>query len=108
MQPAADKMAEALAQVEIKPTIVPLVCNVLADTISHPDDIAKRLVEQVTGRVRWAESMTYLSEQGVDDVWEIGSGKVLSGLLRRIDRSLKATAIGTPDDVHGAISSFAS
>ncbi|MEO0546697.1 MAG: ACP S-malonyltransferase, partial [Pseudomonadota bacterium] len=107
MQPAAEKMAEALAQVDIKPTVVPLVCNVLADAISHPDDVAKRLVEQITGRVRWAESMTYLSEQGVDDVWEIGSGKVLSGLLRRIDRSLKATAIGTPEDVSAALDSMA-
>lgn len=77
MTPAADIMAEALAQVDIKPTVVPLVCNVLADPISHPDDIAKRLVEQVTGRVRWAESMEYLAEHGVGNVWEIGSGKVL-------------------------------
>lgn len=106
MTPAADIMAEALTQVDIKPTVVPLVCNVLADPISHPDDIAKRLVEQVTGRVRWAESMEYLAEHGVGNVWEIGSGKVLSGLLRRIDRNLKATAIGTPEDVQSALDSL--
>ncbi|MEL6967449.1 MAG: ACP S-malonyltransferase [Pseudomonadota bacterium] len=107
MQPAADRMAEALADVDVKPTIVPLVCNVLADTISHPDDIAKRLVEQVTGRVRWSESMQYLNEQGVDEVWEIGSGKVLTGLLRRIERGLKGVPIGAPDDVQSALASRA-
>lgn len=106
MQPAADRMAAALAEVDIKPTVVPLVCNVLAEPISHPADIARRLVEQVTGRVRWAELMLYLSEQGVDDVWEIGSGKVLSGLLRRIDRTLTPTAIGTPEDVAAALDSL--
>jgi len=103
MQPAAEKMALALKEVDIKPTIVPLVCNVLADPISHPKDIEKRLVEQVTGRVRWNECITYMADQGVNRVWEIGSGKVLCGLARRIDRSLETAAISAPDDIAPAL-----
>lgn len=106
MQPAADRMAEALGEVEIKPTIVPLVANVLAEPISHPDDIAKRLVQQVTGRVRWAESVEYMAEQGVDRIWEIGSGKVLTGLVRRIDRTMTGTAVGTPADIEAVLESL--
>lgn len=106
MQPAAEKMALALKDIDIKPTIVPLVCNVLADPISHPDDIEKRLVEQVTGRVRWNESVTYMADQGVNRLWEIGSGKVLCGLARRIDRSLETAAIGGPDDIGPALESL--
>ncbi len=106
MQPAAERMAEALAEVDIKPTIVPLVSNVLAEPISHPDDIAKRLVEQVTGRVRWAESVQYMSDQGVKQILEIGSGKVLTGLARRIDRDMTGTAIGKPDDIGPALESL--
>lgn len=106
MQPAAEKMALALKEIDIKPTIVPLVCNVLADPISHPDDIEKRLVEQVTGRVRWNESVTYMADQGVNRLWEIGSGKVLCGLARRIDRSLETAAIGGPDDIGPALESL--
>ncbi|EFL90604.1 ACP S-malonyltransferase [Ahrensia sp. R2A130] len=103
MAPAADRMKDALAAVDIKPTIVPLVCNVLADPISHPEDIRKNLVEQVTGRVRWAESVEYMAEQGVNRIWEVGSGKVLTGLARRIDRTLEGTAIGAPDDISAAL-----
>ncbi|MEL7230552.1 MAG: ACP S-malonyltransferase [Pseudomonadota bacterium] len=103
MQPAAERMAQALADVDIKPTIVPLVSNVLAEAISHPDDIAKRLVEQVTGRVRWAESVAFMHEEGVGRIWEIGSGKVLTGLARRIERGLQGTAINGPDDIGPAI-----
>lgn len=106
MQPAAERMAEALASVDIKPTIVPLICNVLADPISHPDDIVKRLVEQVTGRVRWAESVQYMSDQGVSKILEIGSGKVLTGLARRIDRDMAGTAVGKPDDIGPALESL--
>ncbi|MEM8749692.1 MAG: ACP S-malonyltransferase [Pseudomonadota bacterium] len=106
MQPAADRMREALAEVDIDPTIVPLVSNVLAEPISHPDDIAKRLVEQVTGRVRWSESVTYMAENGVGTIWEIGSGKVLTGLARRIDRNLSGVAIGSPDDIGSALESL--
>ena len=106
MQPAAEKMAEALAAVDIKPTIVPLVANVLAEPISHPDDISKRLVEQVTGRVRWAESVEYMHSEGVGRIWEIGSGKVLTGLARRIEREITGLAIGKPDDVTTALESL--
>ncbi len=107
MQPAADRMAEALDSVTIEPTIVPLISNVLAEPISHPGDIRKRLIEQVTGRVRWAESVAYMSEQGVRQIWEIGSGKVLTGLARRIDREMDGRAIGSPDDVGSALESLA-
>lgn len=99
MQPAAERMAEALESVEVKPTIVPLVCNVLAEPISHPSDIKKRLVEQVTGRVRWAESVQYMHAQGVSQIWEIGSGRVLTGLARRIERDMSGASIGKPDDI---------
>lgn len=99
MQPAAQRMAEALETVDVKPTIVPLVSNVLAEPISHPSDIKKRLIEQVTGRVRWAESVQYMHAEGVNQIWEIGSGKVLTGLARRIERDLSGAAIGKPEDV---------
>ncbi|MDD9910978.1 MAG: ACP S-malonyltransferase [Ahrensia sp.] len=99
MQPAAERMHAALQEVDIKPTIVPLVANVLAEPISHPEDIRKRLVEQVTGRVRWAESVSYMADEGVNQMWEIGAGKVLTGLARRIDRSVSGVAINTPADV---------
>lgn len=103
MQPAADRMAKALAEADIKSTIVPLVANVTAEPLSHPSEIRQRLVEQVTGQVRWRESMDYLSEKGVKQLWEVGSGKVLSGLMRRIDRAVATSAIGTPADVDAAI-----
>ena len=103
MQPAAERMAQALEEVDIKPTIVPLVCNVLAEPISHPSDIKKRLIEQVTGRVRWAESVQYMHEQGVNKIWEIGSGKGLTGLARRIERDLSGAAIGKPEEVTKAL-----
>lgn len=106
MQPAAERMAQALSEVTIKPTIVPLVSNVLAEPISHPDDTVKRLVEQVTGRVRWNESVLYMSQQGVSQIWEVGSGKVLTGLARRIDRDLSGLAIGKPDDIEPALESL--
>ena len=108
MQPAAERMAEALAAVDIKPTIVPLVANVLAEPISHPDDIEKRLVEQVTGRVRWEESVRYMADEGVNRVFEIGSGKVLSGLIRRIDRDMECVAVNGPDDIAPALDAIAS
>lgn len=107
MQPAADRMAKALEQVDVKPTIVPLVSNVLADAISHPDDIKKRLVEQVTGRVRWAESVQHMHKEGVGNIWEVGSGKVLTGLARRIERDMTGLAIGKPDDIPAALESIA-
>lgn len=102
MQPAADAMAEALEGVEINAPGVPLIANVLAQPISEPEDIRKRLVEQVTGTVRWRETTLFMASNGITDVYEIGAGKVLSGLVGRIDKSLKATPIGTPDDIAAA------
>jgi len=103
MQPAADAMAEALAKVEIKAPVVPVVSNVLASAISDPDEIRRRLVEQVTGTVRWRESVSYMTGAGVTDVYEIGTGKVLAGLVKRIEKSLNATSIGTPADFDAAV-----
>ncbi|MEF2070990.1 ACP S-malonyltransferase [Consotaella aegiceratis] len=105
MQPAADRMAEALAAAEVTAPALPVVANVLAAPIRDPDEIRWRLVEQVTGQVRWRESMEYLAGEGVDTLWEMGSGKVLSGLAKRIDRSLKAIPVGTPADIETALSS---
>lgn len=99
MQPAADAMAEALSGVAIKAPAVPVVANVLASAISDPEEIRKRLVEQVTGTVRWRESVLYMAQQGITQAYEIGAGKVLSGLMGRIDKSIKTASIGTPEDI---------
>lgn len=99
MQPAADAMAEALSGVAIKAPAVPVVANVLASAISDPEEIRKRLVEQVTGTVRWRESVLYMAREGITQAYEIGAGKVLSGLIGRIDKSIKSASIGTPDDI---------
>lgn len=99
MQPAADVMAEALASVSISAPCVPLVANVKAEATSDPNEIRKLLVEQVTGVVRWRESVLWLAAQGVTDMVEIGSGKVLTGLARRIDKSLSGVAINGPADI---------
>jgi len=104
MQPAADAMAQALADVSVRAPVIPVVANVLAAPISDPEEIKKRLVEQVTGTVRWRECVTYMTANGITDVYEIGAGKVLAGLAKRIDKSLNATSIGTPTDVEAAIS----
>ena len=99
MQPAADAMAEALAKTNVKPPVVPVVANVLAKPISDPQEIVRRLVEQVTGTVRWRECAAFMAGSGVTSFYEIGSGKVLTGLLKRIAEGATGTAIGTPDDV---------
>lgn len=103
MQPAADAMAEALANVTVKAPVVPVVANVLAQPISDPDEIRRRLVEQVTGTVRWRECVMYMTANGVTAVYEIGAGKVLAGLAKRIEGSLTAMSIGTPADVDAAL-----
>lgn len=103
MQPAADAMAEALANVQIDAPAVPLVANVRAEAVSDPDLIRQLLVEQVTGSVRWRESVQYMATQGVTEAWEIGAGKALSGMIRKIDRSIGSKAVGTPDDVQKAV-----
>ncbi len=102
MQPAADAMAEALAGVEITSPVVPLVANVLADVASDPDQIRALLVQQVTGSVRWRESVAFLVAQGVTETWEIGAGKALSGMVRRVERSIAVGNVGTPEDVVAA------
>jgi [acyl-carrier-protein] S-malonyltransferase len=99
MQPAADAMAEALSAVSVKPPLVPVVANVLARPISDPADIVKSLVEQVTGTVRWRESVLFMAQAGVTSFYEIGAGKVLAGLIKRIADTASASSIGTPDDV---------
>jgi [acyl-carrier-protein] S-malonyltransferase len=99
MQPAADAMAEALAKVEVKAPAVPLIANVLAAPITDPAEIKKRLVEQVTGTVRWRECVLTMAGRGITEVYEIGSGKVLSGLVKRIAPAITATSIGTPADI---------
>jgi [acyl-carrier-protein] S-malonyltransferase len=99
MQPAADAMAEALAAVAVKRPCVPLVANVLAQPISDPASIVRCLVEQVTGTVRWRESVLFMAQAGVSTFYEVGAGKVLTGLIKRIASAATASAIGTPDDV---------
>ncbi len=106
MQPAADVMEAALAQVEIKAPAVPVIANVRAAAVSDPDEIRKLLVEQVTGSVRWRESVQNMAADGVTEFWEIGAGKALSGMIRKIDRANAVRAVGTPDDVKAAAESL--
>ena len=102
MQPAAEAMAEALASVTIKSPASPLVSNVLASAITDPDEIRKRLVEQVTGTVRWRESVAYMAANGVTHFIEIGAGKVLSGLVKRIVDGGVGVAVSGPNDIAAA------
>ena len=102
MQPAADAMAKALADVTIKAPAAPLVCNVLAAPITDPAEIRRRLVEQVTGTVRWRESVAYMAGHGVTRFFEIGAGKVLSGLVKRIAEGAVGVSIGGPGDIAAA------
>lgn len=99
MQPAADAMDAALSQVEIKAPVVPLVANVRAEAVSDPALIRELLVEQVTGSVRWRESVAWMAAHGVDEIWEIGAGKALAGMVRRIAKDITCRAIGTPEEV---------
>ena len=99
MRPAADAMAEALGNATVKTPVVPVVANVVAQPISDPQEIVRRLVEQVTGTVRWRECAAFMAAAGVTMFYEIGSGKVLTGLLKRIVEGATGAAIGTPDDV---------
>jgi [acyl-carrier-protein] S-malonyltransferase len=99
MQPAAEVMAAALGKVTIKPPVVPLVANVTAAPVTEPAQIMRGLVEQVTGTVRWRESVAFMAAAGIANFYEVGSGKVLSGLLKRIADGVNGMSIGTPDDV---------
>jgi [acyl-carrier-protein] S-malonyltransferase len=99
MQPAADVMAEALAKVTIKAPVVPVVANVVAKAIRDPADIVQALIAQVTGTVRWRESVVYMAEAGVTKFYEVGAGKVLSGLIKRLADGATVAAIGSPEDI---------
>jgi [acyl-carrier-protein] S-malonyltransferase len=99
MQPAADAMADALAKVTVRAPAVPVVANVIAQPLTEPADIVRRLIEQVTGTVRWRDSVAYMAAQGVTAFYEVGTGKVLSGLVKRIAAGAIGVAIGSPDDV---------
>jgi len=99
MQPSAAVMADALAKVTVKPPSVPLVANVLAKPTSDPGEIVRGLVAQVTGTVRWRESIAFMAQAGVTTFYEVGSGKVLSGLVKRIAEGASGVSIGTPEDV---------
>lgn len=99
MAPAAKRMAEALAKIDIKKPKVPVVANVLAAPVEDPREIRERLVEQVTGTVRWRESVVFMAGRGVSEFIELGSGKVLTGLLKRIVETATGIAVGTPDEI---------
>lgn len=99
MQPAAEVMARALMQVEAQDAQIPLIANVLASAITDHKEIVKHLVEQVTGSVRWRESVIYMKEQGVTDVVELGAGKVLSNIVKRSDKEINAVSVGSPAEI---------
>lgn len=102
MKPAAEAMEAALADVDIKAPSVPVVANVVAEAVSDPDQIRRLLVEQVAGRVRWRSSVEWMAAQGVDSFWELGAGKALSGMIRRIAKEAETRAVGTAADVEAA------
>jgi [acyl-carrier-protein] S-malonyltransferase len=99
MQPAADRMAAALADVAIAAPAVPLVANVSAEAVTDPETIRRLLVEQVTGRVRWRESVVRMAAEGVDEIVEVGAGRALSGMVRRTAADVTTRTVGTPDEV---------
>lgn len=99
MAPAAAVMAQALDNVPLRAPVVPVVANVLAQAVTDPAQIKALLVRQVTGSVRWRESVLWMAQAGVTEIWEIGAGKALSGMVRRIDKQLDCRAVGTPEDV---------
>ena len=108
MQPAADAMREALAGVTKSAPVVPVIANVRAAPVSDPDEIAQLLVEQVTGQVRWRETVAWFAANGVDTLAEIGAGKVLTGLARRIDRSVTGINVAGPDDIDPFLAAISS
>ena len=103
MAPAAEKMAEALSEVTMNAPNVPVVSNVLAEAVSDPDRIRELLIQQVTGQVRWKTSVEWMAANGVDAFWEIGAGKALSGMIRRIAKEAGSRNFGTPDDIKAAL-----
>jgi [acyl-carrier-protein] S-malonyltransferase len=103
MQPAADAMAEALGKTTLQVPSVPLIANVTAAAVSDPETIRRQLVEQVTGTVRWRESIETMKTEGVTRIFELGAGKVLAGLTKRIAREIEASSVGTPEDIEVAL-----
>lgn len=95
-------MAQALQDVAIAAPVVPLVANVRAEAVSDPAVIRALLIEQVTGSVRWRESVQWMDGQGVSEIWELGAGKALSGMVRRIAKHIECRAVSTPEDVAAA------
>lgn len=106
MQPAADVMAQALAEVQIAAPVVPVVANVVAEAVDDPDKLRDLLVAQVTGSVRWRESVMWMDQAGVTETWEIGAGKALSGMIRRVNKEIAVRNVGTPDDVTAAVAAL--
>lgn len=104
MAPAAQTMSQALADTNIRPPIVPIISNVTARAVVEPHDIRRLLVDQITGMVRWRESVSYMKDQGVSEMIEIGAGKVLSGLIKRIEKEVACESVGTPEQVEALIS----
>jgi [acyl-carrier-protein] S-malonyltransferase len=106
MAPAAQRMATALADTNIRPPCVPIITNITASAISEPSDIRRLLVDQITGSVRWRESVLWMGENDVTEMVELGAGKVLSGLVRRINRDIEASSVGTPEQIEAFIQSL--
>ena len=106
MAPAAEVMKEALAHVSIRAPKVPLVANVCAEAVSDPEAIRKLLIEQITASVRWRESVLWMSGEGISEIWEIGAGKALSGMVRRINRDITCRNVAQPEDISTIIQSL--
>ena len=106
MGPAAEKMAAALQDTTMNAPAVPVIANVLAEAVSDADQIRDLLVQQITGRVRWRESVLWMGQNGIEEIVEIGAGKVLSGLTRRINRDISSQAVGTPEQIDAFIASL--
>ena len=102
MAPAAEEMAAALAAAQIRAPVVPVVSNVRAEGVTDPAEIRALLVEQITRAVRWRESVQWMAARGVTEIWEIGAGKALTGMVRRIDKGIATRTVGTPEDVAAA------
>jgi len=103
MEPAAERMRQALAEVAKSAPAVPVIANVTVSPLTDPEEIAARLVEQVTGRVRWRETVEWFGQNGVDTLYEVGAGKVLTGLARRINRDVNGVAVNSPADIEAAL-----
>lgn len=103
MAPAAHQMSYALADTNIRPPVVPCVSNITATGVSEPHEIRRLLVDQITGMVRWKESVQWMKEQGVTEMYELGAGKVLAGLVKRIDKEIACESVGTPEQIEALI-----